>query len=482
VFETIAANALRLCDASFSVCYRFDGKLIHIAALHHMKPEGVAAFRAAYPCLPSRGGITQRAILTGSIVHVADVRRDPEYVYHDAAKNADYRSVLSVPMLRDGRPIGAITVFREVPRLFPDTQIALLQTFADQAVIAIENVRLFTELEARNKDLTEALEQQTATSDILRVISSSPTDVQPVFDAIARDAMRLCNADYSVVGKFDGELLHLVAHELVRPEGVQALLRLFPMRPDRSTTSSRAILDRAVVHIPDVLEDPDYSRTAALGIRNRSTLGVPMLRDGSPIGAISVGRFEPKPFSEKQIALVKTFADQAVIAIENVRLFTELDARNRDLSEALEQQTATGEILRVISSSPTDVQPVFDAIAASARRLCDGTHGAVLTYDGSLIHLAALDQFNPEGAESLRRAFPMAPGRASSATRAILYKEVVNIPDVLADREYVLAPSARASGYRSVIAVPMLREGNPTGVIRSRGRRRARSPPIRSSC
>src|SRR5260370_24766032 len=163
------------------------------------------------------------------------------------------------------------------------------------------------------KKLSGALEQQAVTSEIIRVLSSSPTDLQPVFDAIAHNAVRLCDATYSVIGRYDGELLHLVAHEHVRAEGVQAMLQLFPMRPSRATTSSRAILDRAVVHVPDVLEDPDYAQHVALGIQNRSTLAVPMLRDGQPIGTISVGRLEPQPFTDEQIALLKTFADHAVI-------------------------------------------------------------------------------------------------------------------------------------------------------------------------
>jgi signal transduction histidine kinase len=466
VFDTIAASALRLCDARRSAIFRFDGELIHVAALCNLNPQGAEALHNAYPAPPSRGSPSRRAILTGCIVHIADVLKDPEYEHQDVAKAAEFRSVLSVPMLRDGRSIGTITVYRDVASLFPDTQIELLKTFADQAVIAIENVRLFNELAVRNRDLTEALEQQTATSEILRGISRSPTDVQPVFDSIAASALRLCDGVFSALYRFDGELIHIGSFQNLDSERTAAFRTAYPCRPSRGGTTQRAILTRQIVHMPDIRDDPEYTyQDVAAAAHYRSVLSVPMLRDGEPIGTITVYRDVARPFPESQIALLKTFAEQAVIAVENVRLFTELDARNRDLTEALEQQTATSEILRVISQSQTDVQPVFDAIAASARRLCDGTHGAVLTYDGSLINLAALDQFNPEGTESLRRAFPLAPSRASSATRAILYREVVNIPDVLEDQEYVLTPAAQASGYRSVVAVPMLREGSPIGAI-----------------
>jgi signal transduction histidine kinase len=315
------------------------------------------------------------------------------------------------------------------------------------------------ELADANRDLTEALAQQTVTAEILRVISQSPTDVQPVFDAIAREAARLCSASYGVVGRYDGQLLHLAAYEHVRAEGVQAVKQVFPIRPSRALTSSRAILDRAVVHVPDVLEDPDYDKSVALGIQNRSTLAVPMLRKGEPIGTISVGRLEPLPFSDKQISLLQTFADQAVIAIENVRLFKELEARNADLTEALEQQTATSEILRVISSSPTDVQPVFDAIAANAARLCSANDAQVLRVEGEVLCLVA--SFGTPSMPSVRRLT-----RGHLVGRAVIDRKTIHVRDLAqALAEYPETTAARY-GVQSALAVPLLREGVALGVIR----------------
>ena len=369
--------------------------------------------------------------------------------------------------MREGAPIGAITVARRQTRTFPEKQLALLKTFADQAVIAIENVRLFTELESRNRDLTEALEQQTATSEILRAISSSPTDVQPVFDIIGESAERLCDAEISVVSRTDGELIRLVALHGVSAEGSEYIGRHFPMRLDAETVTARAIRRRAVVHVADALADPEYeSKDAALAGGYRACLGVPMFREGEVIGAIFVARRQPGLFTDSQVQLLQTFADQAVIAIENVRLFTELERRNRDLTEALEQQTATSDILRVISQSQTDVQPVFDTIVAAALKLCDGRLGERIHIRRRVDPARGIrERESGNMSRPCARYYPRPPGRDTAVTRAILTRDVVVIPDVDEDPEYPIELKSLGGGFRSILAVPLIREGNPIGGI-----------------
>ena len=415
VLEAIVESATRLCDASIGSMARFDGHLLTLPVLSNASTGEREAASRVFPTAPTAGIAAGRAILERRIIHIHDVRQDSEYTATPVQQpTLGYRTVLAVPLLREGEPIGALVMWRRDVRPFSQKQIDLMTTFADQAVIAIENVRLFTELEAKNRDLTEALDQQTATSEILRVISSSPTDVQPVFDTIAGSAMRLCDAAYSVVGRFDGELLHLVAHAHVRAEGVEALRQYFPMRPSRATTTSRAILDRAVVHVPDVLADPDYSTPVARGAPEPEHPG------GADAARRRANRDDLRRTARARAVLRK--ADRAP---ENLRRPGRHRHRERpplqgaggdatsDLTEALEQQTATSEILRVISSSPTDVQPVFDTIVASAVRLCSARMGAVYRFDGKLMHLVAHHNYLPEVLEMLRQMHPRPPAAGS---------------------------------------------------------------------
>jgi len=323
-------------------------------------------------------------------------------------------------------------------------------------------------VEERTRELTEALEQQTATSEILGVISSSPTDVQPVFDVIVERAVRLCGGHFGRVYRYNGDLIHVVARHGVSTAGQEELQRVFPRPATDDTIVGRVITTRQAAYVTDIERAegvPPLSRRMIEALGTRSQVTVPMLRAGEPIGAMTIGWSEPEGFGEQQIALLQTFANQAVIAIENVRLFKELESRNSDLTESLEQQTATAEILRVISSSQTDVQPVFETIAENSLRLCDATFSTVFRYDGELVHLAALRNVTPEGAAAIRSAFPMPPSRGGASARSVLTRSIVHIADVREDPDYVLGGLADIAKFRSILSVPMLRDGQPIGTI-----------------
>ena len=466
VFDAIVKSARRLLGGFSAGAYRRVGDEVHVAAYTSTTPSGDAAVRNSYPRPLAGVSGSSEAIRTGNTIVSTDIETDPRIAerVRAAFRVRGFRSVVWVPMLREGAAIGAIGVTRSEPGAFGDEQIALLKTFADQAVIAIENVRLFTELEVRNRDLTEALEQQTATAEILRVISGSPTDVQPVFDAIAKAATALCVAENAGVFLFDGTLIHFAAHHNWTERDLVALREAFPRPPGPGTVTSQAIQTRAVAHATDIAADPTYEMRGFVDEGFHAIMSVPMLRDGDPIGAISVTRREAVPFTESQIALLKTFADQAVIAIQNVRLFKELEARNHDLTEALEQQTATSAILRVISQSQTDVQPVFDTIVQSAVELCDAVMGNLQQFDGERMHLVATHNIPLEALKLEQSQYPRRLDNSRAASRAVLNRAVVNIPDVLEDPDYQ-SDVTRGGRWRSVLSVPMLREGKSVGVI-----------------
>ncbi|MDC1287629.1 GAF domain-containing protein [Gammaproteobacteria bacterium] len=316
-----------------------------------------------------------------------------------------------------------------------------------------------------NKDMVEVLEQQAATSEVLDIISRSPGELQAVFDMIARSAKKLCHARFCAVFKFEDELMHLVASRGISSSGLKTYKQEFPRTPSLETAIGRAILSGKVVHITDVESDGKYASTLVQTVNYRSVVAVPMLHNDQPVGGIAVLRSVAEPFPDNEIELLKTFADQASIAIENTRLFLEIEARNRDLSEALSYQTVTSRVLRLIASSPTDLQPVFDTIARSARVLCNGEFSGVFQFDGELIHLVGHHGLDSEGIKEYKKLLPRPPGRELAIGRAILEGKIVHIQDVQLDREYGLHLLARMSNMRSVVAVPMLREGRPVGGI-----------------
>src|SRR5206468_5354739 len=355
-----------------SALFRFDGELIHQVAQHNFTAEALEAALRVFPALPSRASGSGRAILERAVVHLPDVEVDPEYQLQAVTRAVGVRSGLWVPMLREGAPIGVIMVARAAPGPFSDNEIELLKTFADQAVIAIENVRLFTELEARNSELRVALEQQTATSELLKVIGRSTFDLQPVFETLAENAVRLCEAQHALIFRFDGEVMRFVAsHNLA--SDLRAFQEADTILAGRGSGAGRVALERRTVHIHDVRSDPEYTFGSREVSPFRTMISVPMLRADELLGAINIVRYEVRPFTESQIALMETFADQAAIAIENARLLSELQTKNADLTDALEQQTATGELLRVIASSPSDERTGVEESERSARRRCDAT-------------------------------------------------------------------------------------------------------------
>ena len=465
VFDAIVRAAVRLCDGVFSIVGRFDGEYIHFGAQYNFNADALAVYHQWFPRRATEDRLAGRAVLERRVMNVADV--SAEFRFVPGQQEQGFRSVVFVPMVRDGVSIGVIGVSRMVVGAFPQQQVELLQAFADQAVIAIENVRLFTELQEKNRELTkahaqvtEALSQQTATSDVLRIISSSPTDLQPVLDTMAESAARLCVAPDVLIMLRDEERLLVRAHF-----GKIALGDVVPVV--RESVSGRAVLDKRPVHVEDltVADDLPVGQQFALRDAFRTALAVPLIRKNNAIGAILVRRAEVQLFTDKQIELIETFADQAVIAIENVRLFTELEASNRELTTALDQQTATSEILRVISRSQTDVQPVFDTIVQSAVRLCAGLFGALFQFDGELLHMVAHHNYTPEALETAHQIYPARPSRDHGSVRAIVERAVVHIPDVELDPEHQHPGLRRAIGQRSGLFVPMLREGDPVGVI-----------------
>jgi len=483
VFQAIVDSASRLLRGHSAVLSRIVEDQIELAAYTHTDAAGDALLESFFPVPlhPSESEprpIRDRVIGQRAPYNVADVETDPRVGERGraGARARGYRSQLVVPMLRDGEPIGTIAVTRREPGAFTDDETALLQTFADQAVIAVENVRLFTELQARNAALAEALEQQTATSEILRVISSSPTDVQPVLDAVAEAAARLCSANDAIIRRVDGDMLRLWAHH----GDIPVPQRDVPLTAGMAI--GQAVLERRSVHVQDAADVQRNDEHVALReflqriVRARTVLATPLVRDDVAIGVILIRRMEVRPFTDKQIQLLQTFADQAVIAIENVRLFKELEARNRELMETLARETATGDVLRAISRAQTDAQPVFDIIAESAQRLCGAGYGQVALYDGALLHMTAFHNVIPEGVEALRRRFPAPADGGSAMGRALQTRSVVEIPDVGNDPTYAFKNELQTMGFQSLLVVPMLRNDEPIGAIAVGRRERGAFP------
>jgi GAF domain-containing protein len=379
VFQAMLQNAVRICDANFGTLYRFDGSMYHLAADVGTPVEYAEFLRRRGPFLPTPGGLLDRVTRTKELSHTAD--EIAEAVPGAVAKLGGARSRVCVPMLKDDVLVGAIVIYRQEVKPFTDKQIALVQNFAAQAVIAIENARLLNELRQRTQDLSESLQQQTATSKVLEVISRSAFDLSAVFETVVESSVRLCGADRALIFQFDGKVLRVVA-ACNAPEKLMDWVERNPIRPGPHSVAARAAFERRTIQVPDVLADPEHTYGAKYIEGFRTVLGVPILKGDDLLGVILIYHLEVRPFTEKQIALIETFADQAVIAIENVRLFDDVQKRTQELSEALEQQTATSEVLSVISSSPGELDPVFEAMLSNAVRLCEAKFGTLFRLNG----------------------------------------------------------------------------------------------------
>jgi two-component system, NtrC family, sensor kinase len=468
VLKTLVESAARLCEADNAFVYQRDASVFRLAATYGFSAD-YEAFMKQQPVQPGRGTLIGRTTLEASIVHIPDALADPEYSWQESQARGGYRTMLGIPMLREGFPIGVFAMTRSTVKPFTDKQIPLLQTFADQAVIAIENARLFNELQTKTRELTEALEQQTATAEVLSVISSSTGNLAPVFDAMLRKAMELCGANFGVLNTYDGKAFSTAA-AFGLPPAYDEYRRKQPLEYGPNTAPARLLQGEPVVEITDLLESEAYrrgdpNRRALVDIGGaRCLLAVPLLKDDRVVGNVMIFRQENRPFSEKQISLLQQFAAQAVIAIENTRLLRELRESTDDLSELLLQQTATAEVLKAISRSTFDLPAVLHALVETASRLCEADKGTITRQKDGQFFRAESYGF-PEQFMNYVRGVPVVVDRHSATGRALLEGIVVHIPDVETDPDYTFREGQRLGDFRSLLGVPMLRERIPIGVI-----------------
>ena len=471
VFDAILDNLLRLFRTRFALVLLVRNGMFEVGGI-----KGDLSFDELakhYPLPVDERLLPGKAVLAGRPMQLSPIVGNVEAPSNTQrmAIEFGFNAQISVPLIRDGEAIGALSAARRDAIAFTDEQVALIKSFAAQAVIAIENARLLSELRERTADLSDALEQQTATSDVLKIVSSSPGELQPVFDAMLANATRLCGASYGTMWLQEDEgQMRMAARHGPLPKAFSEKWRIGTLfRPSPSVPTARVFNAQQPVQVRDLKEDRAYADRDPLAVASvdvagiRSLVAVPMIKDGATVGAITVYRQEVRPFTDKQIELVKNFAAQAVIAIENARLLNELRQRTDDLSETLEQQTASAKVLEVISRSAFDLHAVFETVAESSVRLCEADRAFIFQYDGELLRMKAFYNASPELADWVRE-HPVRPGNHLASARAALHRQTIHIPDVQVDPDYFHGGKL-VEAFRTVLTVPILKSDDLLGVI-----------------
>jgi GAF domain-containing protein len=460
VFDLIVERARSFCGADHATAALLQDDMLHLQAHSGMSAAYDADYVAQFLRQIDTSTMFGRAILSRDVMQTGNLRAERDH-FARQMHTVDFHSIVAVPIFREGTPIGAIALGQNASGGFTDTQIELLKTFAEQAVIAISSAETYRALQTRTADLQESLEYQTATSDVLKVISRSTFDLKPVLATVAETAARLCVADQAAIYLVQDGMLLLGTNFGFPPEYEAAIEKMgtFPIVPDSPSVGHRAVAERRIVHIHDVAVIPDYPETPAKLGKQRTSLGVPLLRDSEAIGLIMLARQRVEPFTDRQIALVSTFADQAVIAIENARLLTEQQ-------EALEQQTATAE---VINASRGKLEPVFDVILEKAMRLCDAAFGMFNANQGTSFR-TVVTRGVPAAFAAFRARQPPTPSPGSPFGRAVATRRPVHVFDWLEDPDYKAGtPSGRAiadlGGARTVLNVPLVKDTAVLGMI-----------------